>query len=353
MEPVELTAPTAKKATILVNTSSYDYLANSAGQDNIGQILAALLSFGRAKETLGDDYRGGLLLIDELDATLFPASQETLFDLLLEKAKELEIQVVFTTHSFQLIERAFVKRGKRDEIEVVYLRRRDDGIEQVDRPNSLDIKADLSVEMPKRAPKKKVEILCEDEETKWFLRRLLPLNVYSKCNVISAGLSCGELSELSIRDIPSLENDLFVVDGDAVKSACSKVKDSPRLCVLPTGDMNPEMAIYETLSQLPDNGQFWTAMEAEHHYSRQMFIRSYEESHAGSYSDNKAKRKADKSWFRSEKAKGGLGKNGVEGFKEWKTLHRDECDAFTKQFLSCVERIIRRTEAMSRLSDAG
>lgn len=351
LEPVELTASTAKKATILVNASSYDFLANSAGQDNLGQILAALLSFGRAKEALGESYRGGLLLIDELDATLFPASQEALFGLLLEKAKELEVQVVFTTHSFQLIECALAKRGRENDVEVVYLRRRDSGIEQVDRPSELDIKADLSVRMPRRAPKKKVEVLCEDDETRWFLKKVLPARTYSKCNVISAGLSCGELAELSTREIPSLEDVLFVVDGDAVKDTSAKVKGSRRLCVLPTGDKNPEMAIYDVLSTLPDNGEFWSSMESAYRYSRQMFIRSYEESHEPHYSDKKKKRRADKSWFRAEKARGGLGENGTDGFNQWKSQHQDECERFADDFLSRVERIIRRTEAMAKRPD--
>lgn len=351
LEPVELTASTAKKATILVNASSYDFLANSAGQDNLGQILAALLSFGRAKKALGGSYRGGLLLIDELDATLFPASQEALFGLLLEKAKELEVQIVFTTHSFQLIERALARRGRGNDVEVVYLRRRDSGIEQVDRPSELDIEADLSVRMPKRPPKKKVEVLCEDDETKWFLKKVLPARTYSKCNVISAGLSCGELAELAIRDIPSLENDLFVVDGDATKDANAKVKGSRRLCVLPTGDKNPEMAIYDALSTLPDDGEFWTSMESAYRYSRQMFIRSYEESHEDHYEDKKKKRRADKEWFRTEKARGGLGENGTDGFNQWKAQHQDECERFADDFLSRVERIIRRVEAMAKRSD--
>ena len=202
-------------------------------------------------------------------------------------------------------------------VEVVYLRRRDSGIEQVDRPSELDIEADLSVRMPKRSPKKKVEVLCEDDETKWFLKKVLPARTYSKCNVISAGLSCGELAELAIRDIPSLENDLFVVDGDATKDANAKVKGSRRLCVLPTGDKNPEMAIYDALSTLPDDGEFWTSMESAYRYSRQMFIRSYEESHEDHYEDKKKKRRADKEWFRAEKARGGLGENGTDGFNQW------------------------------------
>lgn len=351
LKPVELTASTAKKATILVNATSYDFLANSAGQDNLGQILAALLSFDRAKEKLADSYRGGLLLIDELDATLFPASQEALFNLLLEKAKELEVQVVFTTHSFQLIECALAKRGKRDDAEVVYLRRMDSGIEQINRPSELDIKTDLSVRMPMRAPKRKVEVLCEDDETKWFLKKVLPAGTYSKCNVISAGLSCGELAELSIKDIPSLDNDLFVVDGDAVKDVSAKVKGSQRLCILPTGDKNPEMAIYDALSKLPDNGEFWASRESACHYSRQMFIRSYEESHRDCNADKKKKRRADKEWFRAEKAEGGFGENGADGFNQWKSQHQDECESFAKDFLSRVDRIIRRTEAMSKRAD--
>ena len=351
LDPVELTANTAKKATILVNTSRYDYLANSAGQDNLGQILAALLSFGRAKEKLGASYRGGLLLIDELDATLFPASQEALFNLLLDTAKELEIQVVFTTHSFQLIECALAKRGNESDVEVVYLRRRDSGIEQVEHPEELDIKADLSVRMPKKPAKIKVEVLCEDEETRWFLKKVLPGGVYSKCNVISANLSCGELAELSTRNIPSLLNTLFVVDGDAIKGASSKIKNSPRLCVLPTGDKNPEMAIYDALAELPDNGPFWTVMESKHCYSRQMFIRSYEEAHEERYSDNKAKRRADKSWFRDEKGKGGLGENWCEGFVQWRKLNEDECEDFSENFSSKVDRVIRRIEGMTKLAD--
>lgn len=293
-------------------------------------------------------------LPENIDALLVKhdLTQEALFGLLLEKAKELEVQIVFTTHSFQLIERALARRGRGNDVEVVYLRRRDSGIEQVDRPSELDIEADLSVRMPKRSPKKKVEVLCEDDETKWFLKKVLPARTYSKCNVISAGLSCGELAELAIRDIPSLENDLFVVDGDATKDANAKVKGSRRLCVLPTGDKNPEMAIYDALSTLPDDGEFWTSMESAYRYSRQMFIRSYEESHEDHYEDKKKKRRADKEWFRAEKARGGLGENGTDGFNQWKAQHQDECERFADDFLSRVERIIRRVEAMAKRAES-
>lgn len=116
--------------------------------------------------------------------------------------------------------------------------------------------------------------------------------------------------------------------------------------------MNPEMAIYDTLSKLPDNGEFWTSMELKNRYSRQMFVRSFEESHKEHYADKKAKRRADKKWFRDEKAKGGLGENWSDGFAKWMELHRGECEEFAAGFASEVERIIRRVEAMAKRADS-
>ena len=48
-------------------TDSYDPLSNSAGQDNIGQILSAICRYKILKEELGENYHGGLLLIDEIE----------------------------------------------------------------------------------------------------------------------------------------------------------------------------------------------------------------------------------------------------------------------------------------------
>ena len=87
-----------------IRTSTYGPLANSAGQDNLGQILLTLLSFKRLKEDLGPAYNGGLILIDELDATLHPSAQVRLYRKIRQYAKDLHLQVVFTTHSFHLIE---------------------------------------------------------------------------------------------------------------------------------------------------------------------------------------------------------------------------------------------------------
>lgn len=78
---------------------------------------------------MGEEYRGGLLLIDELDVTLFPSSQVRLFDLLKERAAAQRVQVVFTTHSMTLLEKAVKEtQGKNDAVKVLYLKKRESGI---------------------------------------------------------------------------------------------------------------------------------------------------------------------------------------------------------------------------------
>lgn len=357
--PVELGKNSVKKSTLLVNAEEYDFLANSAGQDNLGQILGALISFKRLKDDLGDEYRGGLLLIDELDATLFPASQEALFDLFIEAAKQLMIQIVFTTHSFSLLERAMSYKGKRGDIEVVYLRRRSSGIGIVEEPTMDDVRADLNVRRRPAVPKVKAEVWCEDDEAAWFLRHILPRSVCSKCKVIPARLSCGELAELSIRDIESLKNVTFVVDGDAVKDSSKKIRESKSLCVLPTGDRNPERALYDDLMALDDDGPFWEEMEKEHGYTQQMFQRSFEESHTDHrpFADlgKDARKKArveDKAWFKKEKGRGGWGENGTDFINQWKELHVSEVASFVEDFDTKVDRVIRRVSAMAKRPQA-
>lgn len=67
---------TDKKNGIGVDTVHYDYLTNSAGQDNLGQILMAILSFHKLSKVRADNWNGGLLLIDEIDETLHPSAQK-------------------------------------------------------------------------------------------------------------------------------------------------------------------------------------------------------------------------------------------------------------------------------------
>lgn len=82
-----------------VSDRIHDIFTNSAGESNITRILLAVLSFKRIKEQFPREYKGGILLIDEIDATLYGYSQQKLVDYLFAAAEECQIQIVFTTHS--------------------------------------------------------------------------------------------------------------------------------------------------------------------------------------------------------------------------------------------------------------
>lgn len=86
--------------------------------------MIAILSFKRLKSSL-DPWPGGILLIDEVDATLHPSAQNRLFELLFQMSRELDIQIIFTTHSLSLL--SYIYKCKeannvyRTDINIIYL----------------------------------------------------------------------------------------------------------------------------------------------------------------------------------------------------------------------------------------
>lgn len=332
-----------QKETLLVNTTSYDYLANSAGQDNLGQILGALISFERLANVMGDEYKGGLLLIDELDVTLFPSSQVRLFGLLKEQAAAQRMQVVFTTHSMTLLEKAVEETQiKSNAVKVLYLRKRESGIKLTVDPTIDEIRADLMIEPLK--PKKgfKVEIWCEDDEAKWVLGQIMVPRLKRKCELVSAKLSCGELGELAVRDIASLRNVCFVVDADSDKGAARRIRECGRRFVLPGGGKSPEQSIYDLLRDLSDEDEFWNN---DRRYSKQVMIARFADSKREfECSGGGKERKHFKKWFKSEKADGVWGQNGSLVATLWKEQYESEIQDFNERLERRVDGIVKRQQ---------
>ena len=111
-EPVR----SVNKNTLAMKTELYSHLGNSAGQDNVGQIASSLLSYQKLKDELKSDYKGGILLIDEIDASLYAGSQIKLIDKLYRNAINLNLQIIFTTHSLEIIEHLNGKLGSETKI---------------------------------------------------------------------------------------------------------------------------------------------------------------------------------------------------------------------------------------------
>lgn len=154
-----------KKKGAGVSTQDYGVLANSAGQDNVGQIILTVLSFEQLKKELGGAYNGGLLAIDELDATLHPAAQIKLFTFLQGKAKELNLQIIFTCHSLSLIEHIIQSDCLRDaeNNRLLYLTRARGKLEVNEKPTLEALRADLNSKILDYSSRPKVPLIAEDD----------------------------------------------------------------------------------------------------------------------------------------------------------------------------------------------
>ncbi len=73
------------------------------GQDNLGKIILALFSLKDCMTNIPNNTKGGILAIDEMDATMYPASQVELLKVLRKYASKLNLQILFTTHSMSLL----------------------------------------------------------------------------------------------------------------------------------------------------------------------------------------------------------------------------------------------------------
>jgi predicted ATPase len=93
----------SKKKTAHPGYQTHEALAVSMGQDSLASIATALASFSQLKREQGDDYAGGLLIIDELDVGFHPHAITRLAEALKSAARKLSLQIVATTHSPALI----------------------------------------------------------------------------------------------------------------------------------------------------------------------------------------------------------------------------------------------------------
>lgn len=154
------------------STQGIDSNTISAGEDNLYIILLALVSLKYYYETLPESKRSevnSILLIDEFDATLHPAFQFKLFDLMLKYSIDYKIQVVFTTHSLTLLEYCLKKVQN-----LIYLYDNQSSVYLIDKPNIHKINlylrektnSDFSFE-------KRIPVFTEDSEARYLINIIL------------------------------------------------------------------------------------------------------------------------------------------------------------------------------------
>lgn len=327
ISPIQITSK-LQKDTLAVNSEKYDYYANSAGQDNIGQILGAIISFVRLKAKLDKDYKGGVLLIDEFDATLFPAAQTNLVDLFYKLAGKYNLQFVFTTHSLDTLEHIIDRRQHNNgDTEVLYFTNAYGKLDLIVAPQIQRIRSDLNMATISPASIPKVNLYCEDAEAMWFIKRLLGSQNTKHLNFSAATFGGDFLNSLAEKNIPEFNNSLIILDGD------KKLTRSAQNVLCLPGNANPENVFRQLLQDLPPNHIFW---QNDFGYTKQVFEKELSKQTNGRY-DDRVKMKA---WFNSQKQFWGRGGNNI--YKIWLELYQGQAKVFQVNFVHVYNEIAKR-----------
>ena len=198
------TITSKNKQSIGVSTELYDWNQNSMGQDNLGKIILALFSFKRLHDKYPRQYKGGILAIDEMDATMYPASQVELLKVLRKYASKLNLQILFTTHSMSLlkamddlVQEVTKKEETANQAKILYLKKVDDKIAIKQGVNFKGIQLDLNVvaEGNNRKYKKEMHGLTREAKNK-LLKYAWPGNVRELQHTIERAVILGDGSML-------------------------------------------------------------------------------------------------------------------------------------------------------------
>lgn len=317
---------TSNKIFVGVKNNTYNELCNSAGQDNLGQILLALLSFQKAYDEIiaeNKTWYGGLLLIDELDASLHPAAQIKLMDLLLTKSKELDLQIIFTTHSLSILNNFYNNKDYlKNDNEIIYLTTQNGDLDLKITPDIEYIRNDMLVIDPANVSPKKVTVFTEDKETRWFLNEIIPEHLKRIIELPNMTWGCQELATLNNDTYPAMKNILFVLDGDFNEANNSRFN----VITLP-GNNSPEAVIYNYLKSLP-----YTHPLLNNNTS--LNKRTLDE--YGPFSQKYTAKKARdnyKAWFNDNE----IVLMSMNVISYWKDEHQDEIKKFEKNMLSRIK----------------
>jgi predicted ATPase len=241
----------------VAHDDNYDQDSVSAGEDNAGQIILALMSFRKLKEEYAD-YRGGLLLIDEADAGLFPAAQIKLLEILERECASLNLQVIMTSHSPVLIEETYELSQKyQRKYKTVYLSDTFGPVRAMPDYSWSQIYADLltkTIAVSKDISFPKLNVYFEDAEGAELFGKLMlrhPSKRY--LNLLpDVSLGCSNYIQLVKRGVPEFSrNSLIVLDADATEG-----RKFDTVALLP-GHLPPDQLIFEFLFNLPDNDPIW------------------------------------------------------------------------------------------------
>lgn len=343
------------KRSIGPDFQEYSYKSVSLGQDSLSSILTAVMSFRKLKRELGDQYHGGILVIDEIDACLHPSAQRNLLKVLDKATKQLDLQIICTSHSLTVIQEILgkqinTKQNKNDQrlyYNVVY-------IQDTARPSIMPnpsykkIKNDMFLRLNSyQDDKQDVKIYFEDDEALFFFNQIEKI-VSDKLEIeglrldkISAQISCDTLLKLPSKD-SYFRSVIIVLDGDVSQQGMYLpiINENDNICTLP-GIESPEKIIHLYLQELIDNTDhdFWTNNQGDItvQFTRDTILKELDEELNATNDSNgkRKKRERYKKWFNEFKTV--FERTNIISY--WLNDNSEEAQKFIDSFNKCIKYI--------------
>ncbi|MHA8056355.1 AAA family ATPase [Aquirufa nivalisilvae] len=323
------------KQTLGANTDHYDWKSNSAGQDNLSKILLSILSFKKLQEKYTENYIGGILAIDEIDASFYPGSQKILFEELITFASKYKIQIIFTTHSLTILEKVNeiqAEPNRAGQVKLMFLTKEDGRIKVKNDTSYSYIHNHLNRTLTGNSKTRKIDIYTEDKEGTIFVKSLIGQKT-KYLNFINVSLGCGNIIQLASVKVPSFTypNSIIVLDGDVKRNSSQlrAIKKIKNILLLPT-DKSPEQFLSDFLYTLKDTNPIWK--EIDETFDHQFCFQQY------SNAEIQTDREKAKKWFNSHLLI--WGKNASKVLNLWKKEHKELVSKFNGDFDKLLDNIL-------------
>ena len=333
-----------------VETDTYGPTANSSGQDNLGQILLAVLSLKKLRDEMGGDWDGGLLLIDEVDASLHPAAQQRLLRLLLDESRACGFQVVFTTHSTVILRELSEKNqhnpvSSPGGVEVAYLSCANGSLTSMRNPSWGTLENGLYV-TNSALSRRPVSVFSEDAEARWLMRGILGAvrpDVIGNIEFLEISLGCDEIKKLYAGDFSYFREKVVVFDGDVSDASIEEIPPTLRqtggnIVRLP-GGKRPENVVWDYLQERPVGGsELWAELDGVGINWTSIVENPPEDMYQGC-----DERVAYKNWLNVHLDFF----NRAHVLKHWVNDNRSEVDAFVMDFMKAYNAVAERVGAQT------
>lgn len=362
----------------IVPDFGHSSLSISLGQDSLSTIATALASFKQLQQEMGEQYQGGILIIDEVEAGLHPRAQRKLIQTLKSIAKDLKLQIIMTSHSLTIIKETLDEnKSQQYKVDdVIYLM--DTNVPYVmENPSYLKIKNDMlleelqtdTIDEATNAPPPKMYVYFEDLEAFDFFSAILKTykinDTFSyfgrELCLVPAKLGCHNLLNLS-KSTPHFQESVIILDSDTndLSTNSKKIKDSllnyPNVVTLPVNDegspfhgLPPDKLVYSYLLDKfinrESNREFWQR-KSSNRLTTNFYLdhlkniqRHFTSRSIGSIQTLEDVKKLDrdpmKSWYNAQRET--LEKFDI--FSLWAAENETYCQLFLKSLVQTLDKI--------------